>query len=247
MQKISNWIQLPNVSRTHPTYGDKLQKRSEIGCRKDTAKLFQFAMEKSGSGPPRGIMSVNDARGAIAFIRAVKNQLSLEHTFSPDVDTISEYATINKVPEQLDKRKESRDKTYDKKITVEQGIQICKADVSPALLFLHLDQGCYEDTGYTPFASVIGNSRSIDPYHVKEIEKKVDDSKGQITQEDISIIPFEVCLNGQNDQPEANQPEAISYRCILNRDRQSNITVMGKKALPISFEALEALNLTVSF
>jgi hypothetical protein len=214
-------------------------------------------MEKSGSGPPRGIMSIKDASGAVAFMRAVKNQLSLQYTFCPRVRTISEFASQYNIPSEIVTGKKGWDQTSDKKITLEQGIQICKAVACPAVVFLHMDQGCYEDTGYTPFASVIGNSRSIDPVHVKDISEKVAASEGEITQEDISIIPFEVFLDGQNDQPEANdgqndqpeatQPEPISYRCSLNRDRQSNITVMGKKALPISKQALEALNRMVSF
>jgi hypothetical protein len=108
---------------------------------KDMAKLFQFPMEKSGSGPPADIMSVTDANGAVAFMRAVKNQLSLEDAFCPEVQTISEYLVKHSLPEEIDEKKKSWDMTPKKNITDEQGIQICKAAVSPVLLFLHLDQG----------------------------------------------------------------------------------------------------------
>lgn len=190
-------------------------------------------------------MSIKDASGAVAFMRAVKNQLSLKTTFGHGVETISEFASGCNIASEI--VTDFFDQTSDKNITLEHGTQICKAVACPALVFLHMDQGCYEDTGYTPFASVKGNSRSIDPIHVKDISEKVAASEGEITQEDISIVPFQVCLDGQNDQPEANQPEPISYRCSLNRDRHSNITLMGKKALPISKQALEALNRMVSF
>jgi hypothetical protein len=64
-----------------------------------------------------------------------------------------------------------------------------------------------------------------------------------ITQEDIALIPFDVCLDGHHDES-----PSIPYMYTLNRDKQSDATVMGKKAVACTKQqALVTLNQKVSF
>jgi hypothetical protein len=219
--------------------GKELILRSDDEKGKETAKLFRFAMESSGSGPPRGIMTLDDYGGAAAFLRAVKNQLSMETTFCYGSKTIVEYLMDNNMPGDFETL---LDRTISKGFEFEQELKICKVSVSPVLLFLHMDQGCFDNTGYTPFASPIANSRSIYLNHVKNICEEVVDGKVEITQEDVAIIPFEVCFDGHDVES-----STIPYRCTLNRDVQSDATVMGKKAMGIKKTTVEALNQNVSF
>lgn len=208
---------------------------------KDTAQLFLFAMESSGTGPPRGMMTLVDHRGAAAFLRAVQNHLSVDNTFCrPCVQTISEYAKENIVPDDIASGK-TWNTPVSKAIEYEAGIPICKVSVNPLLLFLHLDQGCFGNPGYTPFASPIANSWSIYQDHVNNICKQVEKGEAIITQEDLAIIPFDVCLDGHNDKP-----ASLPYRCTLNRDKQSDATVIGKKAVASTKQALDFLYQKVS-
>ena len=217
---------------------DQQNNAVKIATGKNTAKLFLFAMETSGSGPPPGIMTLDDHQGAAAFLRAVKNQLSLDNTFCDGYQTISDYLTTKgDVPNDIATGK-TWEQTVSKEIKPEQGFGICKVpSVNPLLLFLHLDQGCFANTGYTPFASPVTNSRSIYQDHVQNIYKEVKNGTGEITQEDIALIPFDVCLDERQ-----GESASIPYMCALNRDKQSNANVMGKKAVSSTKETLDILN-----
>lgn len=212
------------------------EKRKEtIG--KHTAELFLFALEESGCGPPKGIMNLTTDRGAAAFLREVKNHLSVENSFI-DVKSVQEYACENEVPENIVGGIPGN-VAVDKALEYEGNIPISKVSVNPSLLFLHVDQGSFANLGYTPFATLRVNSRSIHKQHVDEAIAEVKNGKPIISQEDIAVTPFQVCLGDSNE-------EALTYNCTLNRDSQSEVAVIGKKAAVATHEAIDKLYQKVS-
>jgi hypothetical protein len=209
---------------------------------KDTAKLFLFAMETSGSGPPRGIMTLDDHGGAAAFLRAVQNQILLYDTFCKEHQTISDYLEAKEIVSNDIATGKTWEVPVTKKMEHDHGFEICKTSVNPLLLFLHLDQGCFANTGYTPFASPITNSRSIYQDHVEPLVKEVESGDYALTAEDACIVPFDVCLDESN-----YEKTSIPYRCTLNRDKQSVDNVMGKTAVACVKRSIEVLSQKVSY
>jgi hypothetical protein len=213
--------------------GSSEKRKETIG--KHTAELFLFALEESGCGPPKGIMNLATDGGSAAFLREVKNHLSVENTFV-NVKSVREYANENEVPEDIAGGIPGN-VVVDKALEYEGDIPISKVSVSPLLLFLHVDQGSFANLGYTPFATLRVNSRSIHKQHVEEAIAEVKDGKPIISQEDIAVTPFEVCLGDSNQE----ETGSLTYNCTLNRDSQSEVAVMGKRAAVATHEAIDNL------
>jgi hypothetical protein len=173
--------------------------------------------------------------GSAAFLREVKNHLSVENTFV-NVKSVREYANENEVPEDIAGGIPGN-VVVDKALEYEGDIPISKVSVSPLLLFLHVDQGSFANLGYTPFATLRVNSRSIHKQHVEEAIAEVKDGKPIISQEDIAVTPFEVCLGDSNQE----ETGSLTYNCTLNRDSQSEVAVMGKRAAVATHEAIDNL------
>lgn len=219
---------------------------------KQTADLFLFAIQESGSGPLYGIMNLNNDMGAAAFLRAVKHQLSVENTFF-ECKTIEEYAKENHVPSITDfsRSQALQEEMQGRQLENDSDVPICKVQVSPLLVFLHVDQGAFQNLGYTPFASPVGaNSRSIHQEHVEKVCNEIRKGRSVVSQEDFAIFPFQVCITGRNDSDNGKDddddddddneepPPLFEYQCILNRDNQSMVKVLAKKATTVTHEAV---------
>jgi hypothetical protein len=70
------------------------------------AKLFLYAMVKSGTGP-RG-MTLQTKGGVAAFLRAVQYHLCVEFTFDKAKKTMYEYAKDHELPYDIDEGKNGR-------------------------------------------------------------------------------------------------------------------------------------------
>lgn len=202
-----------------------------------------YAMEESGCGPPRGMMNLVDDNGAAAFLRAVQYHLSLEFTFISRT-IMKNYVTNNKIPDRIAHGKTLNDRIG--RVLEHEGndIPICKVSVNPMLIFLHVDQGCFDNLGYTSFASPFANSRSLDQDHVERVCVEVKKGNAVVSQEDFAIMPFDVCQGEESSNTGGGA--SIPYRCTLNRDRQSDVTVLGKKAVANTRETLDNMYHKVS-
>lgn len=207
------------------------------------AHLFRFAMEECGCGPPKGMMNIEDDEGVAAFLRAVQNHLSIENTFSP-VKSISEYVKWNRIADNLAYGKELNDRFGGVLEHEGNNIPICKASVNPLLIFLHVDQGCFENVSFSPFVSPFANNRSIHQEHVHAVIEEVLTGNAIVSQEDLAIMAFDVVLD--DTPPTTNGVPPIIYRCTLNRDHESSVTVMGKKASEATHQSLDNLYNKVS-
>jgi hypothetical protein len=97
------------------------------------------------------------------------------------------------------------------------------------LIFLHTDQGCFDSLSYTPFASPVGKVQSIHKANVDEQCEEVFINEEQIVhQEDFCVMAYDVRLN--RDGVTDSRTQVIEYRCTLNRDKVSDVKVVGKKA-----------------
>jgi hypothetical protein len=115
--------------------------------------------------------------------------------------------------------------------------------VNPVLIFLHIDQGCFDCRSYTPFASPVANSRSIHKANVDELCKELFKNKKKIVhQEDFAVTAYDVRLNSDVDAT----TEVMEYRCTLNRDIESDVKVVGKKAEATTQTTILQLYLRVS-
>jgi len=211
---------------------------------KHTAQLFLFAMEKSGTGPPMGLMTLTDDKGAAAFLRAVEYHMSFKNKFGENIERY-----VSTLPKELKGRlgknlNHASEKEWNEEVIMsmedDDGTQICKASINPLLIFLHVDQGCFEgpEEGYTPFASPVANSRCIYQKQVKKIINAIEEenSAASLTGEDYAIIPFDV---GQDKGDFVSG--SLEYMCTLNRDKQSGVTIVGKKAVASRRQTLDTL------
>lgn len=218
-----------------------------------TAHLFLYAMEKSGCAPEGRVMNLDDDHGAAAFLRAVQYQLSLEYTYYP-INKMGPYLHSNKIGDNVVDGTRTLKASVDRVEELESyTIPICKVSVNPLLIFLHVDQGCFRDVGYTPFASMIANNRSLHQHHVEGVIDEVKKGNPIVSQEDFAITAFDVALDcnpivsQQGDiSLDGNNGIPFTYRCTLNRDPQSDITVKGKKATEATFDSLDNLYHKVS-
>jgi hypothetical protein len=195
----------------------------------NTAHLFMYAIEKSGSGPPYDVMNLGEDQGVAAFLRAVKYQISVDVPFS-EYKTIFQYAKENNVPDNIG---ESPETGHHSSMDNDNGIDICKAGFSFMVVFLHVDQGCFENCGYTPFASPVCNSRSIHQQHVDKVCREIKDGNSVVAQEDFAIVPYEVSLVNE-DMDAVNEQNLITYQCTLNRDKQTPVKIQGKNGKSMS-------------
>jgi hypothetical protein len=190
---------------------------------KHTAELFLYAMEQSCTGPPRGTMTLTDDEGVAAFLRATNYLFSLKKT--KDIEWCTRN---NEVNDNI-----ASDGEWQKEFILEKDFKseckICKVNVSPLLILLHIDQGFFNNPkhGYTPFASFSANICSVQRKHVEDlIEGIVQGTTGAAKTEDFSITPFEVCPDGSDG---AGGSKKIG--CTLSRDKENDVTVVGKTAI----------------
>jgi hypothetical protein len=241
------------------------EKEIRKGKAKNTSEMLLFAIERSGSGPPKGIMNLkeDDSGGTAAFLRAVKNYTHV--VFPPDYDDV--FANEDDRNRYLVKIERKVNKTSLVKPQQAQATdgpyKICKSSVSPLVLFLHVDQGLLENGGYTPFASPICNSRSVHKKHVDGVCQEVVQGHSIISQEDFAILGYQVLVDGyESEQEEATRTgnghgqddttgeglveEPIAYRCTLNRDSESDDTIVAKDATVVTMESMRKIFWTVS-
>jgi hypothetical protein len=158
--------------------------------------------------------------------------------------------------------------------TRDDKIMIAKASVNPIILLLCFDQGVTNDTYYTPMASPRVNGRSLDSEHVQKVCRAVLYKESNVfASEDYTIVPFyvmpgssietniekkkEMEMGVSNDGSNEDEKESVTaapdgsplkYKCILNRDRNSNDgDVVGKRAHCLSKDGLLSIYNTVSY
>lgn len=199
--------------------------------------LLLTAIERSGSGPPKGIMSpmeynANYSNQGDALFRAVLNHMSIAEGFADGLVAMT-------MPE-LEKRSGSMENMPVRFLEDDGDVTISKVSVNPLMLFLHIDQGSFANGQYTPFASPISNNRSIHQEHVSPLCEQLKQHHNVISPEDFAIAPYEVFVGSERS-------DALHYRCTLNRDRQNQDNIVAKQALLPSFEMLSKVHETVSF
>lgn len=123
--------------------------------------------------------------------------------------------------------------------------RISRSLMSPIVLFLHVDQGSFAKVGYTPYASPVANSRSVHKKHVEGVCKEVMNGKVVLSQEDYAIFGYQILLN-EEDPPQSAESCPVQYRCTLNRDNESNNSIVAKRAVPVTHKNLENVYRTVS-
>ncbi len=208
----------------------------EIG--KNTSQLFLFAFEKSGTGPPIGLMHLDQDKveespeGIRAFLRIFQRYLPMSLN---DSMSIGEYIDENKIEQLAD------DDPGDYLTTItsdkEQNLDICKAAINPLVILLHVDQGSFADGTYTPFATPKANNRSIDGKHVDVLAGRVVLKENVIKQEDFSILPYMIHM--VNSVTADSRTARMHYRCTLNRDPESKLTIIDKITWSVSLDEVE--------
>lgn len=219
-------------------------KRNGIGS--NTSKMLLFAIEESGSGPPKGEMKLNkdDKEGTAAFVRSMSHFLNhrsvpryaatVQDNDNPPIDIACTPPMANDWNKGHFHVNEGQ---FDK--------SICFAVVSPLVLFLLTDQGSLQKVGYTPFASPVSNVRSVSNYHVEKVCEEVVNNNAILAQEEFAVSGYQILLNSE-DCPERGELHPMQYRCILNRDEDSQDTIVAKQAVTVTKENLERLYLRVS-
>jgi hypothetical protein len=177
---------------------------------KNTCEMLLFAIERSGSGPPKGTMNLqeDDSGGTAAFLRAVKNYTHV--VFPPDyVDVITDLQDSHEKTDYYIKieKKESCLVIPHQAMATDGPYKICKSSVSPLVLFLHVDQGSFESGGYTPFASPVCNSRSVHKKHVDGVSQEVVQGHPVVSQEDFAILGYQVIVDDYESEEESESEE----------------------------------------
>lgn len=210
----------------------------------ETSKMFLFAIESSGSGPKKGIMNLdkNDKGGTAAFLRSMQNFLSVQNLPTYTI-TIRDIHPRVEIPIS-DSLKEDWKNSYEQN-EMDGTFRIRRALITPIVIFLHVDQGSFDKVGYTPFASPVTNSRSVNKIHSENFCKEILDGKGIITMEDLAITGYQVLLNDE-PVPESEEAKPIEYKCTLNRDNESEDTVVAKKLTIVTKDNLDRIFRTVS-
>jgi hypothetical protein len=225
------------------------KKRKQDGMTQNgsnTSKMLLFAIEQSGSGPPKGTMNLDpcDEEGTAAFLRVIKNFINVRNP--PLYDEIifrGEGTDVNIPKTHIGNLLESN--LNQKRKEMDGSYRISRSLMSPIVLFLHVDQGSFAKVGYTPYASPVANSRSVHKKHVEGVCKEVMNGKVVLSQEDYAIFGYQILLN-EEDSPESAESCPVQYRCTLNRDNESNNSIVAKRAVPVTHKNLENVYRTVS-
>ena len=201
---------------------------------KHTSHLFLFAIEESGSGPPKDTMKLSNddtrdvcPKGTAAFLRAVQRYLPM--SFS-GMETTGEYAKRRKLPKELVSTEHVENDSFVGREEMETNTKICKVAVNPLLIFLHVDQGSFADGRYTPFGNPAVNSRSIYKENVEVLSKKLAEGENVIKGEDFAIVPYKALIGNMLWKNVPKQLHLL-YRCTLDRDPSSSHTIIGKEAI----------------
>lgn len=208
---------------------------------KNTCHLFLYAIETSGSGPPTGIMNLDEnnkttlAGGIAAFLRAVERHLP--KTFV-ELDTIGERMKRLKMNHVIGRNKPEYESTTS--TAYEKDIEICKVPVNPMLILLHVDQGSFADGRYTPFATPRSNNRSIHEENVQKLTAEILRKENVVKMEDFSIVPYMVHL--ENTLTAKGTKTREPYRCTLDRYKQSEHLIIAKEAQTITSTQLKLAN-----
>jgi hypothetical protein len=178
--------------------------------------MFLFTIESSGSGPPEGIMNLdkNDKGETAAFLRALQNFLSVQSLPTYTITIRDDHEEVD-IPISESLKKDWKN-SYQKN-EMDGSYRICRALITPLVLFLHMDQGSFDKVGYTPFASPVANSQLVNKIHADSVCKELLNGKGIVLQEDLAIIGYQVLLNDQ-PVPESEEAGPIEYKCTLNRE-----------------------------
>lgn len=207
--------------------------------------MLLFAIEQSGSGPPKGYMNLdeNDAGGTAAFLRSMQNFIN--PIWVPNYqETIFSDDKVPTIIPPMNEMKSDWVKSYQGN-NIDGTFNFSRAVVSPLVLFLHVDQGSFAKVGYTPFASPVANIRSVYQNHVDDVSTEVMGSEGLISQEDFAIVGYQILLTGE-ERPERDGLKPMKYRCILNRDKNSVHTVVSKEFVLVTKDNLEHIYVEVS-
>jgi hypothetical protein len=211
----------------------------------NTSRMLLFAIEQSGSGPPKGYMNLdeNDAGGTAAFLRSV------QHFVTPRTLTRNEATILSEdqgptIISPMETMKTDWVRSYEGN-NIDGTYKIARSAVSPLVLFLHVDQGSLAKVGYTPFASPVANSRSVYQQHARKVSSELMDSAGILSQEDFAVLGYQILLHGE-EPPEPEELRPIKYRCILNRDDKSEDTIVSKEVIVVTNDNLEHIYKKVS-
>jgi uncharacterized protein YuzB (UPF0349 family) len=194
----------------------------------NTLRLYVFAIGEAISGPPTGTMNLVEDKGANAYVHAVQYYLTPDATFHPDQKTVSDYTEKEDTPLPV------LNTTFIHSTQTLYNLQVSNVYITPLLIFLHLDQGCYSTVGYTPFASPNANGRVIHPGHVATLSRGMLMGEPIISSDDFAITAYAIVPTIDKDDDSL----AIAYRCMLHHDANSRATVVGKQAKGTTKEAL---------
>jgi hypothetical protein len=212
---------------------------------RETSKMFLFAIEGSGSGPPKGIMNLdkNDKGGTVAFLRALQNFLSVQNPPTYSVTIRDGYEEVD-IPISGSLNEDWKNSYQQNEM--DGSFMICRTLITPLVLFLHVDQGSFDKVGYTPLASPVTNSRSVNKNHLDKVTREILDGKSIVSMEDFAIIGYQVFLN-EEPVPESEEARPIEYKCTLNRDNANEEKVVAKKLTLVTKDNLERIFKTVSY
>jgi hypothetical protein len=199
-----------------------------------TSALWKYAISISGSGPSRGLLGSNDSK------KDLRQSLSMLMKKRPLV--------VSAIPKRVKEVQEKFQKVdvspgaFMRKVEKDMEFNICKVQVNPLLIFLHIDQGFITDNlgRFTPFASPVANSRSMHKEQVEKVCIEILERKLVVACEDFAIVPFGV----STDQPPL--VEHLEYRCTLDRDTTSRNTVKTKRATLLTTECFATFYKEVS-
>jgi hypothetical protein len=207
---------------------------------KNTSRLFLYAIETSGSGPPKGYIHLDEEyqnkkkpEGIAAFLRAVQ-------TYVPEMSlngrkTIEEYMQEKGIQRVV----ESTELDFVNSVSTanESVIDICKVPVNPMVILLHVDQGSFASGKYTPFATPQSNNRTIHSEYVERLTTQLLDKQDVIKTEDFAIAPYMVHL--VNATTQTTNQTGVLYRCTLDRDRESKQNIIAKEAQTITLKVIK--------
>ena len=204
---------------------------------KNTFALWKYAITLSGSGPAGGLLGSND--DSDEFVQS----LSMLFLKQPAIPTCNPQ-TVKELMDQELKDKDSKEEEFPspsyftKNVEKDSDFDICKVQLNPLLIFLHIDQGFITDIfgRFTPFASPLANSRSMYKEQVEKLRGEIMDGKRVVACEDFAVVPFEV--DTQPPDSEAHHGEHLEYRCTLDRDTTSQNIVRAKRAKLVTVKGL---------
>lgn len=202
---------------------------------KHTRALWKYAVSSSGSGPQGLLLGTeNDLDEFAKSFSMLFNKQSSIQTDNP----------LKKV-EELQKEyfptgfkmTMPSPSYFTKSIEKDMDFDICKVQLNPLLIFLHIDQGFL--TGhvgrFTPFASPVANSRSISKDQVEKLCGEIMEGKPIVVCEDFAVAPFVVETHAPGT---AVIGERLKYRCTLDRDSTSQNIVSTKMAKVLTKKGL---------